>query len=341
MDAPVIQYARTTDGLSIAYYAIGDGAPPLVYLTPGSHLEREWAYPEQRAWLQRLAQNHRLIRFDARGIGLSDRTQVFAPENATRDIEAVVRKERLNRFALMGGVGSAAIAVLYACQHPKQVTHLVLWCPYGRFRDFVASSPPLQALRAARPKDWHTYTEFLAEFLTGREDIDQARRFAAYLRELWTPDQYALSMEAGAEVDLTANLRKLALPVLVVQRREAAFPTTDVARKVAAEAPGARLVLLEGSAVAPFLGDTTTGIDTINQFLSEANAPRPDGLTEREVEILTLLAGGASNERIARSLSISTRTAERHVRNIYVKIVARNRADATAYAFRHGLTPST
>jgi DNA-binding NarL/FixJ family response regulator len=91
----------------------------------------------------------------------------------------------------------------------------------------------------------------------------------------------------------------------------------------------------------PFLGDTTTGIDTINQFLSEANAPRPDGLTEREVEILNLLAGGASNERIARSLSISTRTAERHVRNIYVKIDARNRADATAYAFRHGLTPST
>jgi pimeloyl-ACP methyl ester carboxylesterase len=85
MDAPVIQYARTTDGLSIAYYAIGDGAPPLVYLTPGSHLEREWAYPEQRAWLQRLAQNHRLFRFDTRG----DRT--LGPHPGVRSGECDTR----------------------------------------------------------------------------------------------------------------------------------------------------------------------------------------------------------------------------------------------------------
>jgi hypothetical protein len=64
---PAIQYARTSDGVNIAYYSIGAGEPPLVYLTTGSHLEREWACPEQRQWLQRLAADRRLVRFDRAG----------------------------------------------------------------------------------------------------------------------------------------------------------------------------------------------------------------------------------------------------------------------------------
>jgi hypothetical protein len=59
---PAVQYAKTNDGVNIAYYSIGDGAPTLIYLTPGSHLAREWEYPEQRSWLERLAKNYRLIR---------------------------------------------------------------------------------------------------------------------------------------------------------------------------------------------------------------------------------------------------------------------------------------
>jgi DNA-binding NarL/FixJ family response regulator len=78
----------------------------------------------------------------------------------------------------------------------------------------------------------------------------------------------------------------------------------------------------------------------MDAFLAEMDEPaRPDGLTERELEILALLAGGASNERIARTLTISTRTVERHIGNIYIKIGAHNRAEATAYAFRHELVP--
>ena len=75
--APPIQYARTDDGVSIAHYAIGEGTPALVYLTPGSHLEFEWEYPEQRAWLEALARNRKLVRLDHRGSGLSDREVEF------------------------------------------------------------------------------------------------------------------------------------------------------------------------------------------------------------------------------------------------------------------------
>jgi hypothetical protein len=76
---PVIQYAKTNDGVNIAYYAIGNGEPPLIYLTPGSHLEREWEYPEQRSWLERLAKNYRLaLTVAVRDSRIERRISIFA-----------------------------------------------------------------------------------------------------------------------------------------------------------------------------------------------------------------------------------------------------------------------
>jgi DNA-binding NarL/FixJ family response regulator len=84
-----------------------------------------------------------------------------------------------------------------------------------------------------------------------------------------------------------------------------------------------------------------TVLEPILEFLREDEpGERPDALTEREVEILALLAGGLSNQQIARDRSISTRTVERHIGNIYLKIGAHNRAEATAYAIRNGFGPS-
>jgi pimeloyl-ACP methyl ester carboxylesterase/DNA-binding CsgD family transcriptional regulator len=333
---PRIQYAKTSDGVNIAYYSIGQG-PPLVYANPGSHVEEEWRHEDQRRWTEQLAQDYLLVRFDSRGSGLSDRVRSYTPEEAMLDIECVVRKERLSRFALFGVLSAAAVTVLYACRHPEQVTHLVLWSPYASYRDFLETSPELRAVRQTAAIDWRTYTEFLAEFLTGREGIEQALRFAAYLRTMWTLEEYLIFMSAFAEVDLTEKLGELAMPVLVVRRKGAAFPTEEIARRVATAAPQARLAVLRGTAVSPFTGDTEEALAAIREFLLEPAITRPGGLTEREVEILAVLANGASNDEIARALSISRRTVERHIGNIYLKIGAHNRAEATAYAFRHGI----
>jgi pimeloyl-ACP methyl ester carboxylesterase len=335
---PVIRYARTTDGVNIAYYAVGDGAPPLVYLTPVSHLEREWQYPEQRAWLELLAQNHYLIRLDFRGTGLSDRDRDLEIDLLPLDIASVVRKEGIKRFALGAGLSAAAGAILFACRFPEMVSHLVLWCPYGG--ESVDSAAPLQAVRAGATKDWSTFTQILAELLTGWQDMDQARRYAAYMYECVDADQFLRFSEQYRHFDLTPKLRELTVPVLVLQRRQTVFPTIETAQKVAANTPGARLVLVEGQAVLPFLGDTDAVLSPILNLLAEANELRPDGLTARELEILTRLAGGASNEEIALALSISKRTAERHISNIYSKIGAHNRAEATAYTFRRLIAPA-
>jgi pimeloyl-ACP methyl ester carboxylesterase/DNA-binding CsgD family transcriptional regulator len=336
---PAIQYARTSDGLSIAYYAIGEGHP-LVLVAPGSNLQQEWRYVEQRCWLEELALHYRIIRFDIRGAGLSDRVPVFEPDVATLDIEAVTRREGLKRFALFGLISAAAITVLYVHKYPQHVSHLILWAPYARFSDLVGNSPALKAVRAAQTVDWHTITEFLAEFLTGRAEIEKAKRYAAYFRECWTAEDYFRFMGGFAEIDLTPQLGGLAVPVLVVQPKGAAFPTIETSRMVAAAAPRSRFVLLDGEAVYPFLGDTNAGLAAIEEFLSEPDEQRPDGLTDRELEILSLVAAGSSNERIAGALSISRRTVERHIGNIYLKIGAHNRAEATAYAFRQRIAPA-
>jgi pimeloyl-ACP methyl ester carboxylesterase len=340
--APPIQYARTDDGVSIAHYAIGEGTPALVYLTPGSHLEFEWEYPEQRAWLEALARNRKLVRLDHRGSGLSDREVEFVPRDGVRDIEAVVRRLGLKRFALLGQMYSAMTAILYAAEHPESVSHLVLWNGYATPSTFAEASPQLQAARAAGAIDWPTFTEIISQHVTGFAVEDQAHRFAAYMRSMASGEAYLRFVDRLRDVDTRPMLRELRMPALVMQRRGPAFPTLDTAKELAVEIPDSRLLLFEGRPLAPWLGDSGAVLEAINAFLAEPSpAARPDGLTPREAEILALLAAGRSNQAIAAGLSLSARTVERHIGNIYLKIGAHNRAEATAFAFRNAIVPAS
>ncbi len=337
---PRIQYARTSDAIDIAYYELGAGEPLVVLAGGGglSHLAREWQYPEQRSWIERLAVRHRVLRLDHRGMGLSDRDVPFDLELAALDIEAVALKERLQQFTLLGQLHTAAAAIVYAAQHPQQVSRLILWSPFSSYREFLSSSPALQAARAAADKHWTTYTELIASMATAWSDTAQSRRFAAYLRDCANEGQYVAAMERFGGFDASALLRRLQMPVLVLHRREAVFPSVELVSRLAAEFPAGHLSLLQGSAALPFLGDTDEVLTAIGEFASAPNGRRtPNRLTEREVEILALLAAGSSNKGIARALAISTRTVERHIGNIYSKIGAHNRAQATAYAFRQGI----
>lgn len=341
---PRIQYASTRDEIDIAYYTIGAGEPLVVLAGGGglSHLAREWQYPEQRAWIERLATENHVVRLDHRGTGLSDRDVPYDLELAARDIDAVVNKESIQRFALLGHLHTAATALVYAAQHPERVTRLILWSPFSSYREFLDSSAPLQAARAAAAKDWATYTELIAHMATAWTDTAQARRFAAYLRESANERQYVKAMERFAAFDAAPLLNRVAMPVLVLHRREAVFPSVELVSQLAADVPSGRLVLLDGHGVVPFLGSHEDAASAIGEFLAAPNGrQRPAGLTEREAEILALLAAGDSNKGIARALSISTRTVERHIGNVYNKIGAHNRAQATAYAFRHGLAATS
>lgn len=207
-------------------------------------------------------------------------------------------------------------------------------------------------------------TDTCVQLALGWSGSDVGRSAAEHLRDSVTRDVARAALAAMDVVDVTGLLPQVATPTLVLHRREISWIPVDAARALSSRIPNARLVLLDGESTAPYLGDTEAAAAAIEEFLYVeekisvkwevgvspvpsagvgANLERseflafPDGLTEREVQVLRLVAGGRTSKEIATDLILSVRTIERHVENIYGKIGAHNKADATAYALTREL----
>ncbi|MCH7578020.1 MAG: alpha/beta fold hydrolase [Chloroflexi bacterium] len=103
-------------------------------------MQLEWQYPEFRRWFERLARERRVVRYESRGHGLSDRDVVDRSLDAyVLDLEAVVDSLGLERFTLMGVAHMGPVAIAYAVHHPERVSHLILWSSFARASDYVAS----------------------------------------------------------------------------------------------------------------------------------------------------------------------------------------------------------
>ncbi len=356
---PRIQYVTTADGVRIACWTLGNGLP-LVYLAggPWSHIEL-WQLPACRDWHERLARERMLVRYDIRGTGWSQRdVSDYSLDALTLDVEAVVERLGLGPFALMAAADAGPVAISYAARHPEQVSHLVLWCSWARAVDIA--SPRITAWLRSLDDDWEFTTETCAHLALGWSAGEIGRHAARCLRESVTPETARAALVALHEVDVTPLLPCLATPTLVLHRRDIDWIPVDIARTLASQIPDARLLLQDGESTAPYVGDAEAVVRAIETFLDDGTdraarreaglaslhaedglpqrtRPYPNGLTAREVEVLRLLAAGATNATIAAELSVSVRTIERHVVNIYGKIDASGRANATAYALTRGL----
>ena len=247
---PRIQYAQTVDGVSIAYWTLGEGMPLVHMPLAFSHIQMEWQLPECRRWYERLAEKRRLVRYDTRGCGLSQReVPEFSLDSLALDLDAVVNRAGLQRFALLGLEHLGPAAIVYAARHPERVSHLLLWQTYARASDW--RSPRILATRSLIDKDWETYTETIAHLSYGWSEGEQARRFAALIRESVRPEFATLALPVLNEIDVTAFLPQVTQPTLVLHHRQAPWPDVDVARSLASQIPNARLVLLEGTSEMP------------------------------------------------------------------------------------------
>jgi pimeloyl-ACP methyl ester carboxylesterase/DNA-binding CsgD family transcriptional regulator len=294
----------------------------------------EWAMPACRAYLQRLAGHRKVVRYDCRGAGLSDREIVdYSLEAQILDLEAVVDRLRLDQYAIFGFGHLGLAAIMYAARSPERVSHLILWCSYARASDY-SGSDRVQAARSLIARDWELYTELEGYRSTRWQGGPMARMYSDYVRGSVSPAGLTAAFEAIRDADVSDLLAEVRAPTLVMHRVESRVPDVHVAKELAARIPNAQLALMEGSALAPFLGDVDAVVRAIDGFLS---GPSGGLLTEREIEILGLLATGLSSREIGRELDLSVRTVERHITNIYRKIDAHGRAQATAYAFEHGL----
>ena len=202
-------------------------------------------------------------------------------------------------------------------------------------------------------------TDTCAHLALGWPAGEVGRHAAQRLRESVSPEAARAALKAMGTFDVTELLPNLKVPTLVLHRSDIPWLPVSIARELASRIPDARLSVLEGESTAPYLGDTEATASAIDEFLGEAEERRttqreagapastkdgsgptrgyPHGLTAREVEVLRHLAGGRTNDEIAKELFVSVRTVERHVANIYAKIGARGRANATVYALTHNL----
>ena len=280
---PRIQYAQTADGVSIAFWTLGEGMP-LVSMPalPVSHVQLEWQIPEYRSWYERLAEKRKLVRYDGRGTGLSERDVTdYSLDAHVLDLEAVADRLGLERFALFAILHSGPVAIAYATRHPERVSHLILWCSYARPLEYMQRSRA-EITRGLVDQDWELYTETVAHVLLGWSEGEPARRFAALMRECMTQETARAALGATREFDVTALLPQVRLPTLVLNRRQVRWIDVDVARGLASRIPDARLVVLEGDSMAPYLGDMEAVASAIDEFLSEgeeaAGGAAPSGL---------------------------------------------------------------
>ena len=314
---PRIQYAKTSDGVSIAYSTLGEGMP-LVHMPVGTmHVQLEWEVPDYRRWYERLAEARKVVRYDYRETGLSDHDVAGSSQDTLGlDLDAVVGRLELEKFALFGSGTSGPMAIAYAARHPERVSHLILANTVARASDLL-QSPQTQGVLALIDKDWELFTETLAHVAYGWSG-EQAHRIAAIMRESVAPETYLALVEMFTGLDVTALLPQVNSPTLVLHRRHNPLIDVATARGLASRIPDARLALLEGAEQALWLGDTEAVLDAINEFLGEgeeaaATPELPEGMTAilfadiAESTALTEQLGDTAFRAKARELDTSLR----------------------------------
>jgi class 3 adenylate cyclase len=243
MTEPQVQYARTSDGVSIAFASAGEGPPLIRMMTFGAaHVQRDWAiYP---GVCQPLARVFRFIWYDFRGTGLSDRDETdFSMEAMLRDLEAVVDRTGLKSFALLAFMDTVPIATTYAARFPERVSHLILVDGWTNFSDFPGT-PTFEAHLALREKDWTLFTETVARVLMGFDDPRLINAFGEHVRACIEPETYLAAMAATRSYDVTALLPDVKAKTLVLHNNNNRWIPTRVGQKLAAGIPDARFLAI-------------------------------------------------------------------------------------------------
>ncbi len=356
MNTP-IRYARTSDGVNIAFGDLGEGEP-VIYLPalPWCNFSICLGNPHTLRHPAGIASFARLLIYDARGCGLSDHdAEDLTLEGLARDIDAVAEAAGCERFTLYGSSDASRAAIHYAATRPERVNRLVLWVP-SVSAERLRTNPVMRALRPLAEHDWETYICTVSYAVVGGWDASRAPYAAAFadlMRGGIRQEEFPRMAGAMRMHDVSDLLGRIKAPTVVLTREHASLYALPVVREVAAGIPGARLIVCPGSWLLPCTDDNVTL--EIARFLGAEFTPGPEAepgpatnglaaqsgstglLSLREKEVLALVAQGKTNAEVAETLVISPATASRHVHNILNKLGMSRRAEAAAYAALEGL----
>jgi pimeloyl-ACP methyl ester carboxylesterase/DNA-binding CsgD family transcriptional regulator len=346
-----IRFARSADGVGIAYAVHGSGPPLLIDACWLSHLQFDWQSPVWRHYLVELGKIATVIRYDERGHGLSDRGVAdHSLQVRVADLEAVADDAGVDRFALLAMAQGGPVAIEYAARHPERLTRLV----------FYGSSPGDRAPATPEEAELFEVMGSLIKFGWARPTSEFRRVFSSMLipggteeQMRWIDDLQRMAVDADTAVlarahrqvsDSSHRMAELNLPTLVLHSRGDQAQTFQRGRKLAAGIRRARLVALESNnhivladepAWAVFLRELTDFLapDRLPESVPISDDPA-SVLSPRELDILGLAARGHDNDAIAAELVLSVRTVERHLQNAYAKLGLQGRTARTAAVAR-------
>ena len=247
-----IRYCRSPDGVRLAYAISGHG-PPLVKAANWlNHIEYDWESPVWGHVLHRLSQNNTLVRYDARGNGLSDWDVAELSVDAwVTDLETVVSAAGLQRFPLLGVSQGCAISIAYAARYPERVSRLILYGGFslGPFKRSPEEAAKRKALATLARSEWGSDSPafrqmFSLQFMP-EGSRDQVDSFNELQRRSTSPECAARYMEAVGEIDVSEMASKVSVPTLVMHARGDLNMPFDRGQQMAAAIRGARFVALQ------------------------------------------------------------------------------------------------
>jgi pimeloyl-ACP methyl ester carboxylesterase/DNA-binding CsgD family transcriptional regulator len=347
---PSIRFCISRDGTRIAYAVSGEGPPLVKAIHLASHLETEADHPVLGAMLATIAQGRKLVRYDPRGFGLSDReVSDFSLQRHLEDFAAVVDAAGVARFAIIGFAGGGAVAAHYAAQHTERVSHLVFYGAFLLGRTVRSVTPEekaetemlLHLVEVGWGKDDPAFRQLYTSQYVPDGSAEQFSAFNELLRRAASPANAARFMRELHASDLRAAAARLCCPTLVLHARGDRRVPFEQGRALAAAIAGSRFVSLDSRNHALLPGEPA-----LAQFAAEldaflvapaacAVAAQPasfDELTRREREVLDQLARGLDNASIGEKVGMSEKTVRNNVSSILTKLDVHTRSAAIVKA---------
>lgn len=344
---PAICHVVSGDGTRIAYHVLGAG-PPLVLLFPYhvNDLIRNWSVPAHREAIRDLARHFTVINLDLRGAGQSERTpSAVTLDLLCGDVLAVLGDVGFDRTGVLAIGSTALVAARLSASFPAAVSALVL---LG-----AGESDPSDRLLRLRGVSPTVGSDVRASAVVGLADHENVTALAEVIREATSSASFAAYDCLLRATTVADALRAASTPSLLVHASQDELVPLAAAHRICSAMPAAHLLTVTApshfavwqdelavSRIVAFLNGTWSGAE--HDMPTQAGATsRPVGrsraLTQREREVLRLVAAGRTNGQIRAELFISLNTVSHHLRAIFAKTDSANRTEAAAFAHRHGL----
>jgi pimeloyl-ACP methyl ester carboxylesterase/class 3 adenylate cyclase len=284
---PEIRYAKSGD-VHIAYQTFGQG-PENIVIIPGfiSHIEHVWDSPDQSRWLNYLSGRARVLLFDKRGTGLSDRQgQLPNLDHRMDDARAVMDAAGISRAAIMGVSEGGSLAAVFAASHPQRCTALILYGAFARFSDWFPTEQKFNGFLNYVETAWGTGNSVAGFAPSKKGDTEFQRWWGRFERLGGSPSAVINLMRLNSDINIENILQSVLVPTLVLHRTQDPTVSIQAGRFLAAHIPNAKLVELEGPDHIYWLGDNALQIaDIVLEFIA-----RPGMEARSTVEAQRMLA---------------------------------------------------